>query len=273
MAKSENFMNWDNPGIALITGASAGIGVEFARQLAAQGFDTVLVARREKRLKELATELQEKYSIKVEVLVADLAKQTDINSVVGRIMELDKLDVLINNAGFGTRGYFENAPLEPQIDMISVHVLAPVYFCRAALPKMIQRDRGVIINVSSMAIDILVPQNVMYCATKAFEKIFTETLALELEGTGVRVQALCPGFTHTDFHFTETFKEFDKSSVPKDMWMTTEEVVKLSLKAFQDDKVVFIPGAINENVLNMLNDPKIGPQIRKVMIESSRIPR
>ncbi|MFX1297694.1 MAG: SDR family NAD(P)-dependent oxidoreductase [Promethearchaeota archaeon] len=273
MSQQKNFMNWDNPEIALITGASSGFGATFARTLAAQGFDTILVARRKNKLDELSKKLNQEYSIQTEVLVADLANQTDIERVATRIKKLENIDVLINNAGFGTRGYFENTPLKPQINMISVHIMATVHFCRAALPIMIKRNRGVIINMSSLSSFILTPQAVMYCATKAFERIFTETLALELEGTGVKVQALCPGLTHTEFHYSETFKSFNKKASPKEWWMTTDEVVKLSLKAFQKNKVMFIPGAINQMALKIYNDPKTGKEFRQRMIKSEQISR
>lgn len=140
MNNKENFMNWDNPGLALITGASSGIGAEFARKLAEQGFDLILVARRKEKLETLSNELQEKYSINVEVLVADLSKPTDNEKVISRISELDKLDVLINNAGFGIMNTFLDTDIKQYVDMINVHFTSTVMFSHAALPVMMKKN-------------------------------------------------------------------------------------------------------------------------------------
>ena len=151
MNNQKNFMNWDSPGIALITGASSGIGAAYAHSLSAQGFETILLARRKENLEKLALQLTEKTSKKSEILVADLTILDDIIRVSEKIQLINNIDVLINNAGFGTRGYFENIPVSSHKDMLFVHNLAPIYFCRAVLPSMIKRNRGVIINVSSVA--------------------------------------------------------------------------------------------------------------------------
>ena len=194
MNESQNFMNWNNPGIALITGASSGIGASYARILSAQGFETILVARRKERLEDLARELEHNTSNKAEVVVADLSKLEDIDSVVEKIKGLNNLDVLVNNAGFGIKGYFENLQLNIIKEVMFVHNIAPVYFSRAVLTGMIKRDRGVIINISSMAAFMPRPQNVMYGSTKNFLNRFSEELQLELHDTKVKIQAVCPGW-------------------------------------------------------------------------------
>lgn len=230
---------------ALITGASSGIGATFARQLAAQGYDLILVARRRERLVALATELEERYAISAQALVADLSTLDGVERVEGRIVELEPLDILVNNAGFGIVGKFAESDLTRHLDMIHVHVIASVRLCRAVLPGMIARHRGGIINVSSISAFTSVG-NVTYTSTKAYLVAFSEALQVELAGTGVRVQALCPGFTYTEFHDTpELVNDFDRSRIPRIMWMSADKVVTGSLKALERGGVVYIPGIRN----------------------------
>ena len=165
---------------------------------------------------------------------------------MGYISRLDDLDVLINNAGFGLMKDFFQAETEKHVDMISVHCTAPVQFCHIALPGMKSRGRGVIINVSSIAALTKSPLSVMYTATKEFINVFSQMLQPSLEGTGVRIQSLCPGFTYTDFHDAEEMKGFDRNWFSKEWWMTAEEVISMSLEAFKEDSVVFVPGEFNK---------------------------
>ncbi|GIV59641.1 MAG: hypothetical protein KatS3mg043_0730 [Rhodothermaceae bacterium] len=188
---------------ALITGASSGIGAGFARRLAERGYNLILVARRADRLAELAEELQTRHGIEAEGLPADLATDEGIRRVEARIVDCDTLDLLVNNAGFGTTGRFAEIDLAPQLAMIHVHVIAPVRLIRAALPGMMARGAGGIINVSSVSAFWPNAGSATYSATKAYLNAFSEALAHELRGTGVTVQALCPGFTRTEFHDTE----------------------------------------------------------------------
>jgi len=229
-------------GVALVTGASSGIGEEFARQLAADGCDLILVARRQERLKALAAVLCEAHGIDVEVLVADLAKDEDVARVEKRIAGLDRLEVLVNNAGFGTVGRFAEVDFDRQLDMIHVHILATVRLVRAALPGMLARKRGNIVNVSSVAGFLATPNSVTYCATKAYLITFSKALAAELTGTDLHVQALCPGYIVTEFHDTSEFKDFDRKQVKKWLWMTSKEVVTKSLKDLRKGRVVCVPG-------------------------------
>lgn len=231
-----------NGNVALITGASSGIGAAFAEKLAAQGHDLVLVARREDRLKTLAAEMQERNRVSVEVLAADLSCPAGVEKVEAYVTGLPGLEFLINGAGFGTSGHFAEIDLEKQVDMIHVHVLAPVRLCRAALQGMIALGRGSIINVSSVAAFWPLPENANYAASKAYLAVFSQALAAELRGTGVRVQALCPGFTYTEFHDTSEFEDFDRNLIPEPLWMTPEELVTMSLKALEQGKTMFVPG-------------------------------
>ena len=273
MSQTKIFMDWDNPGTAFITGASSGLGAVFARELASQKFNVVLVARRKERLDKLASELEEQYDINAQVLTADLSKFDDIERLYDDITKIDDIDILINNAGFGTLGYFDNTPFGPQREMLFVHNVAPVYFCRAALPIMIKRGRGSIINVSSVSAFIQMPQTVMYTSTKVFLKEFTENLNLELEDTGVKVQALCPGFTISEFHDAEYFKEFDITTIPDNAWMPAEEVVKLSLAAVPEGNVVFIPGEPYQAFVKLITNPKLGRRTLRNMRKAAKLPR
>jgi short-subunit dehydrogenase len=225
--------------LALVTGATAGIGRVFAQRLAASGHDLIIVARDAVRLEALADELTLQHGVHVDVLVADLARDDGMRRVADRIAQESRLAVLVNNAGFGTKGRLANRPVAEQATMLELHVMAPMVHTRAALPGMIERGRGWIINVSSVASFTYSAGNANYCATKAYERVFTEALALELAGTGVRVQALCPGFTHTEFHGRAGM---DKSGIPGFLWLDVNRVVDESLAQIAaDGATVCIP--------------------------------
>ncbi|MHA1146217.1 MAG: SDR family NAD(P)-dependent oxidoreductase [Candidatus Helarchaeota archaeon] len=260
-------MNWENPGIALITGASAGIGAEFARALAAQGFSVILTARRREKLEEVAREVKDNYGVEAEVFPADLSKMEDIEKLVNHVQGLKKLDVLINNAGFGISGFLNELDTKPILDMMSVHDTAPILLCKAALPTMLEQDRGAIINVASLACFLRFPSGSIYNATKSFLIALTQSLHLDLHGTGIKVQALCPGMTVTEFHSVGYFEGFDRSTIPKWLWMSSEKTVRQSLAAFRKNKVVFIPGRKNRLFKSLYNSRIIGGIIRKSAIK------
>lgn len=234
-------MSADSPRlVALVTGATAGIGRVFAKRLAASGHDLILVARDAARLQALADELALQHDIEAEVLVADLSRDDGMRRVADRISSERRLAVLVNNAGFGTKGLLVNRPVAEQATMLELHVMAPMLHTRAALPGMIERRRGWIINVSSVASFTYSMGNVNYCATKAYLRTFSQALALELADTGVRVQALCPGFTHTEFHGRAGI---DKATIPKALWMDVDRVVDESLAQIAaNGPVVCVPG-------------------------------
>lgn len=222
--------------VALITGASSGIGAAFARKLASRGYDLILLARREERLRSLAAELK----TKADVVVADLALEEGIEAAERAIRGCATLDLLVNNAGFGTLGRFWEAEIEGQIRMHEVHVMATMRLTHAALAGMVSRGRGGVISVSSVAAFGQSPGNVSYCATKHWINSFTEGLDMELRSIGspVKVQALCPGFTITEFHDT---LGMDRSRIPAFLWMKADEVVEASLKALERAQVVVVP--------------------------------
>ena len=243
MDMHKKYMSWDKPGKALVTGASAGLGLCFARQLAQKGFDLVLLARRRDRLENEAAKITKDYGVRCDVISADLSDISEIAKISAYVKEIDQLDILVNNAGFATIGHFADVPIEKSMRMHHLHMDAPVMLSHAAMPGMIKRKRGAIINVSSMAAFIVTPGNAMYNATKAFLVMFSESLQMELKDTGVRIQALCPGFTRTEFHEVGDFENFDRSTVPDGLWMSADEAASLSLAALEHNKeVIFIPG-------------------------------
>jgi short-subunit dehydrogenase len=245
-------------GRALITGASSGIGEMYARRLAAGGFDLALVARREDRLKALADELTAAHGIQADVVAADLSKNKGVAQVTEHIEAHPDLTLLINNAGFGKRGKFVEADLEDQLDMVRVHIIATVKLTRAALPGMIQQGRGAIINVSSVAAFFPSAGGATYSASKVYLNNFSEALSAELDGTGVKVQALCPGFTYTEFHDTPEYSDFDRQEIPGALWMPAEDVVDESLAALSGDKVIVIPGRRYQAMVATVNSPLRG---------------
>jgi short-subunit dehydrogenase len=229
--------------VAVITGASSGLGAEFARQLAARRHDLLLVARREERLRSLADDLSERHGIAADYVLADLASEYDLERIAERISNEPLLELLVNNAGFGSLGYFFRAGLDPQICMHRVHVLATVRLTHTALNGMTSRGHGAIINVSSVAGFSRMPGYASYASTKAWMTAFTECLYLELQAIGspVRIQVLCPGYTYTEFHDV-LHLDRDKVWSNRKWWMTAQFVVSESLKGLDRDAWMVIPG-------------------------------
>jgi short-subunit dehydrogenase len=238
-------MDLENPGKALITGASSGIGLAYAQILAEQGFDLIIVARRKDRLEKLKVELEKQHGINVQVVRGDLAKPEDIKRIESLIKTLKNLDVLVNNAGFGIGDNFLFAdgkvPIETYVNMLSVHCRAPMQFMHAALPKMVENNRGVVYNISSTASLILHgSKEPMYHSTKAFLSAFTEMVQLKLNfmKSKVKLKAICPGETKSEIfgpdweYEGEDFKHF----------MEADDVVKISLDSYKNKDICIIPG-------------------------------
>lgn len=226
--------------LACVTGASAGLGKVFAKHLAERGFDLLLVARDVERLTALAEELSLQHGITATAHAADLSRDEPMRSLAEKLAKEERLMVLVNNAGFGTKGKLATRPVGEQATMLELHVMAPMLLTRAVVPKMIERREGFVITVASVASFTASMGNVNYCATKAYQRVFMEGLAMELVGTGVKVQALCPGFTHTEFH--DRMKIDKSKGIPAWAWLSAEEVVRDSLeKAFGHGPTVVIP--------------------------------
>jgi short-subunit dehydrogenase len=234
---------------ALVTGASTGLGAVFATALARQQYDLTIVARSRERLEALAERLRQSHGIGIEVIVADLTQAAALRTVEEHVASAQALELLVNNAGFGTIGPFATLDADREEAEIRLNIMAPMRLTRAALPGMIARGRGAIINVSSLSAFVPGPYNATYGATKAFLNSFTEALHEELRGTGVRVQALCPGFTHTEF---QQRAGIDVSTLPAAVWMTPEAVVEASLAALQRGQVICVPGLRNHSLALLL---------------------
>jgi uncharacterized protein len=223
---------------ALITGATAGIGAEFALQLAARGDDLVLVARDTARLTAYADELMTRFRVQCEVLSADLADRTALATVEARVADAQRpVDLLVNNAGFGVNQLFVSGDLDAEQRMLDVLVTAVLRLTHAALPGMVARGTGGVINVSSVAGFIA---GGTYSAAKSWTTVFSESVDRQLEGTGVNVMALCPGFTHTEFHERGGM---DVSHLPDWMWLDAPPLVRSALVDFGRGKPVSVPGA------------------------------
>ena len=239
--------------LSLITGASSGIGEEFARQLAALGHNLVMTARRVDRLENLATELRQRHAAQVTVLPHDLADPTAVQWLCDALDQRRlQVDWLINNAGYGVPGTFEASDWATHADFLRVLLTAPTELAWRLLPGMQQRGRGRIINVASLAGHVPAPAgHTLYAASKAYLIRFSQALALENQSRGIHVCALCPGFTWSEFHdVTGTRGKMDK--LPGYMWLTAEEVVRQGIAAVERGDAVYIPGRVNRLIKAMV---------------------
>lgn len=228
----------------LITGASAGLGREFARQLASGASALVLVARRSDRLEELRDELiRDRPELRVHVHAVDLSKHKSVSELCGWLAEESiTIDFLINNAGVGDRGPFATAEFSRVNDMVQLNVASLTLLTHRLLPPMIARKRGAILNVSSCASFLPIPGMAVYAATKAYVTSFSEALSLEVRGSGIRVEALCPGPVHTEFDATARRPDDTKQAAPEFTYVPAEKVVRLALEGIERDRAVVIPG-------------------------------
>jgi hypothetical protein len=229
---------------ALITGASSGLGEEFARQLARENYDLVLTARREDRLKAVAAEAIKLGASKVEVIAADLGQPDAAMKLHRQVSERGiEIECLVNNAGFGTHGTFHKLPLVREIEEINLNITALVSLTRLFIEAMVARRRGTIINVASTAAFQPIPYMATYAATKAFVLNFSEAVALEVRRAGVTVMALCPGPTRTEFQSTAGV---ETSTFPSFAYMDAKTVVAQALASAKRGKAVRINGIMNQ---------------------------
>jgi hypothetical protein len=228
---------------ALVTGASAGLGAEFCRQLAKRCDVIIAVARRKDRLDTLASELAG--AVELHCLEADLETIEGVARAMEAIRQQGPVDYLVNNAGFSTFGNFDQLAIDSQRAMVSLHIDASITLCRAAIPFMRELGGGTIINVSSLGAFIPGKGMAVYGATKAFLNYYSQALQAELAGTGIEVQALCPGFTRTEFHDPMAEEGFDRNRIAENMWMDADTVVAASLAALGSGQVLVVPGEDN----------------------------
>lgn len=237
---------------ALITGASAGIGAEFTRQLAKLGYSPIITARRENRLMDLAAEIEQISGTEVKIIAGDLTKRSFVEELEQLIRETESLEFLVNNAGFGVSGKYCEQSIAKHQRMIDVHISATVRLTHAAVEGMRNRKKGYIINVSSVAGFIPTGGGPGYSASKAYLNSFSTNLQTSLAGTGVRIQALCPGYTYTEFHNSGDYQGKERETLPKWVWMTAEDVVEYSLKKVDSGQVIAVPGFKNRLIVFFL---------------------
>ena len=232
---------------ALITGATSGIGLAYAKTFAEKGYNLILTGRRRGQLEEIAHNLSHAYHIKVTICVVDFKNTIAFKRFVDFIKTQKDIEVLINNAGYGLKKSFLEDELEIQLEMLQVHVTASVTLAHLIANQLKATHKGgTVINVCSLAAFTPLPSSAMYCSTKHFLINFSESLAMELKPYNIQVQALCPGFVHTDFH--------SRLEIPREAcknygiitWGTPEEVVRASLQGLLHHQVFVIPGVFNK---------------------------
>lgn len=250
---------------ALVTGASAGIGAEFARELASDGFDLVLVARRKARLDELSQELANAYRVKALVLpedLADPAAPARIHQALAR--EGIHVDLLVNNAGSGVAQTFRAAPWSTHAQLIQVQVTAPAQLTHLFLPAMLDRGYGRIIHVASLAgLMPGAPTSTLYAAAKSFLVKFSESLSAELWGSGVHVCAVCPGFTFSEFHDVMGTRGV-VSKLPNFMWQDAREVARAGIDAVMRNDTVYVTGPVNQMLAHAVR--MLSPQLARTLM-------
>jgi short-subunit dehydrogenase len=247
---------------ALITGATAGIGASYAKQLAAKGADLVLVARDVTRLEGLANELKANHNINVEILQADLSDRGQLDKVCERVAQND-IDLVVNNAGFGIKQPFVGGTIEAEQNLLDVLVTAVMRITHSAMPGLITRDRGGVINVSSVAGWM---SSGTYSSAKAWVTSFSEALATLHKESNVHVLALCPGYTRTEFH---SRADMEVKTIPNWMWLDVDAVVAKSLKDFEKRKPISVPG-LQYKFLSLVAQYLPRPIVRKLSIVSRR---
>lgn len=232
--------------VALVTGASAGLGAEFCRQLASRCDAIIAVARRAQRLQSLAQELAG--TVELHCVEADLTTVEGTARTMEALRQKGPVRYLVNNAGFGALGAFDDTSIDHHRAMVNLHVDASITLCRAAIPFMRELGGGAIINVSSLGSLVLGKNMAVYGATKAFLNYYCAALQAELAETGIDVQALCPGFTRTEFHEAMVADSFDMNKIPEEAWMSSQAVVSESLAALGSGQVLVVPGEHNRAI-------------------------
>ncbi len=231
---------------ALVTGASSGIGADIARSLAGRGHGAVLVARRTERLEDLAEELRTQHDVRAETLACDLADSAARERLAGQIGELGlTVEVLVNNAGFGSGGLFHELDQGRELEMVRLNVEAVVALCGELVPRMVERGRGAVLNVASTAAFQPLPRQATYSASKAFVLAFTDALHADLQGSGVTATSLCPGPVKTEFASSAGIDEA-ASGLPEMFWTDSADVAEEAVKGLERGRRVVVPGRLNQ---------------------------
>jgi short-subunit dehydrogenase len=238
--------------LAIITGATSGIGACFANTLAEAGWQLLISGRRQDRLLELSRNLMIKYGTMVDYVVADLSQVDDLNRLLSKINEKKNVELLVNNAGFGCSKDFFISEFQIHQNMLQVHVVAATQIIRQVVPKMIEQKQGTIINVASLSAFFPSPVSYYYCSSKAFLVTFSECLQLDLLNTNIKVQALCPGFTKTEFHTNIAALQPSVRMKSNLLWMEAEKVVAYSLNHLKSERVICVPGMFNRTAYHLM---------------------
>ncbi|MEA5617305.1 SDR family oxidoreductase [Cronbergia sp. UHCC 0137] len=229
---------------ALITGAASGIGYELACIFAAENYNLVLVDRNQLKLAEIEIEFEEKFGIIIQTIIKDLSISTSPEEIFAEVQQAEiTIDVLVNNAGFGTYGLFNETSLSSELEMLQVNLVCLTHLTKLFLKEMVKQGRGKILNVASAAAFQPGPLMAVYFATKAYVLSFSEAIANELQGTGVTVTVLCPGATVSAFH--ERTGTSDSKRVKREKMMDAQTVAQLGYRGLMQGKIIIIPGLIN----------------------------
>jgi uncharacterized protein len=230
---------------ALVTGASSGIGAEIASQLASRGYSLVLVARREERLRSLATELASDHGVQAEVIACDLGDPAERDRLEEELRSRGRaVEILVNNAGFGHQADFARSPRERMVEMVRLNVEAVVDLTSRFLGPMVERGRGSVINIASLAAFQPLPGSSVYGASKAFVLSFSEAVRTELRGSGVTVTAVCPGPVRTEFMAVAEFPGVEDRT-PGIVWTSAEDIARQAVEGAEHDKRVVVPGLLS----------------------------
>lgn len=234
------------PGLAIITGASSGLGQAFAYELAAKGYDLYLTGRKQDQLNHTKEQLVKRYNIRVDVFIADFIHTTDTDKLIHDISKLDSIDLLINNAGMGCKNNFYTDKYSNQENLLKVHVVASSKLIHTVVPIMKKQGHGAIVNVASLSAFFPTPISYLYSSSKAFIINLSECMHIDLKPFNIKVQVLCPGFIKTNFHTRLGMQVHTSWLKNKLLWMEKEEVAAISLKGIKHNKVICIPGFFNK---------------------------